>query len=112
MIRRPPRSTLFPYTTLFRSWLFMEPLFFQPFTHGQVVKFQAGIGQTDSHHEETHAHEDVHRQMSVLMISCPSPLHIYQRMVRNVQRIRDMAQALAHLGRLSTHLTARDRKST
>src|SRR2546425_6501536 len=24
MIRRPPRSTLFPYTTLFRSRLFME----------------------------------------------------------------------------------------
>src|SRR3712207_7409545 len=24
MIRRPPRSTLFPYTTLFRSWLFHE----------------------------------------------------------------------------------------
>src|SRR3712207_8915747 len=22
MIRRPPRSTLFPYTTLFRSWTF------------------------------------------------------------------------------------------
>ena len=21
MIRRPPRSTLFPYTTLFRSWI-------------------------------------------------------------------------------------------
>src|SRR3712207_8050766 len=26
MIRRPPRSTLFPYTTLFRSWRFFpEP---------------------------------------------------------------------------------------
>src|SRR5688572_32590872 len=24
MIRRPPRSTLFPYTTLFRSWLKVE----------------------------------------------------------------------------------------
>ncbi len=24
MIRRPPRSTLFPYTTLFRSWLFSK----------------------------------------------------------------------------------------
>src|SRR3989449_3615020 len=24
MIRRPPRSTLFPYTTLFRSWQFSE----------------------------------------------------------------------------------------
>src|SRR5687767_15229469 len=23
MIRRPPRSTLFPYTTLFRSWFFL-----------------------------------------------------------------------------------------
>src|SRR5256886_15312976 len=24
MIRRPPRSTLFPYTTLFRSWQFQQ----------------------------------------------------------------------------------------
>src|SRR3954462_11655146 len=26
MIRRPPRSTLFPYTTLFRSWLYHDAL--------------------------------------------------------------------------------------
>src|SRR3712207_6937086 len=26
MIRRPPRSTLFPYTTLFRSFLRLRPL--------------------------------------------------------------------------------------
>src|SRR5688572_32281531 len=25
MIRRPPRSTLFPYTTLFRSWTPLNP---------------------------------------------------------------------------------------
>src|SRR5256885_16769284 len=25
MIRRPPRSTLFPYTTLFRSWAAKQP---------------------------------------------------------------------------------------
>src|SRR2546430_8162708 len=25
MIRRPPRSTLFPYTTLFRSWVDLMP---------------------------------------------------------------------------------------
>src|SRR5690242_21053319 len=24
MIRRPPRSTLFPYTTLFRSWMYIR----------------------------------------------------------------------------------------
>src|SRR2546430_7891298 len=27
MIRRPPRSTLFPYTTLFRSWGFLSAKF-------------------------------------------------------------------------------------
>src|SRR5690606_41620749 len=32
MIRRPPRSTLFPYTTLFRSWPtgWVTPCFFVP----------------------------------------------------------------------------------
>src|SRR2546427_7735581 len=30
MIRRPPRSTLFPYTTLFRSASFLEP---HPMSH-------------------------------------------------------------------------------
>src|SRR3712207_9559259 len=33
MIRRPPRSTLFPYTTLFRSHRF--PGFYRPFTQSQ-----------------------------------------------------------------------------
>src|SRR3712207_8512382 len=28
MIRRPPRSTLFPYTTLFRSNVVLAPIFF------------------------------------------------------------------------------------
>src|SRR5690348_17578914 len=27
MIRRPPRSTLFPYTTLFRSWVIVKETF-------------------------------------------------------------------------------------
>src|SRR2546422_3323216 len=31
MIRRPPRSTLFPYTTLFRSLLFLAILCFAAF---------------------------------------------------------------------------------
>src|SRR3712207_8665755 len=32
MIRRPPRSTLFPYTTLFRSWHPMQQAFHE--AHG------------------------------------------------------------------------------
>src|SRR3712207_9196200 len=31
MIRRPPRSTLFPYTTLFRSLPYFAPANFEPF---------------------------------------------------------------------------------
>src|SRR2546427_1042334 len=30
MIRRPPRSTLFPYTTLFRSWIHVDDRFESP----------------------------------------------------------------------------------
>src|SRR3712207_4575633 len=43
MIRRPPRSTLFPYTTLFRSWMILlledgqHPLFLQAKEAGPSV---------------------------------------------------------------------------
>src|SRR3712207_9277510 len=40
MIRRPPRSTLFPYTTLFRSWA--TPLFFPPHERGADIAIEAG----------------------------------------------------------------------
>src|SRR3712207_7837436 len=40
MIRRPPRSTLFPYTTLFRS-----PLIKPDTTCGQIVADCSGISQ-------------------------------------------------------------------
>src|SRR3712207_3802913 len=34
MIRRPPRSTLFPYTTLFRSWQELAPIGRDPSSGG------------------------------------------------------------------------------
>ena len=36
MIRRPPRSTLFPYTTLFRS-VTREPEFHEPATYNKRI---------------------------------------------------------------------------
>src|SRR3712207_8134327 len=42
MIRRPPRSTLFPYTTLFRSWSKIEPRRKRPF--GAQAGRRAGFG--------------------------------------------------------------------
>src|SRR5258708_27002183 len=41
MIRRPPRSTLFPYTTLFRSGLPRPPG--PPIRHGQAMPGGEGI---------------------------------------------------------------------
>src|SRR6266498_2493894 len=48
MIRPPPRSTLFPYTTLFRSWsavtFFVVPvLLFEPVGVGQGLKRSAQL---------------------------------------------------------------------
>src|SRR2546429_3657244 len=42
MIRRPPRSTLFPYTTLFRSLEFQIEFLF-PLTHSRKLCVQPGI---------------------------------------------------------------------
>src|SRR3989441_12148495 len=41
MIRRPPRSTLFPYTTLFRS-LFVYNMFLRP-ADGELSRFAPGF---------------------------------------------------------------------
>src|SRR5256885_8276138 len=53
MIRRPPRSTLFPYTTLFRSYLAM--LF-----AGLMFWYQGLLGQADS----AQAHADLGIQLA------------------------------------------------
>src|SRR5260221_9042793 len=49
MIRRPPRSTLFPYTTLFRSWT--NPKYYQEYNQavwsGQVKACMFGCAATE-----------------------------------------------------------------
>src|SRR3712207_8319894 len=47
MIRRPPRSTLFPYTTLFRSLVFGE--------RGERVRLDGGDGQQRDDDDGPHA---------------------------------------------------------
>src|SRR5258708_29186416 len=39
MIRRPPRSTLFPYTTLFRSLAYLEDALFEELSNSDAKKF-------------------------------------------------------------------------
>src|SRR5256885_8888118 len=49
MIRRPPRSTLFPYTTLFRSRLAPERILLLTYDGGNLlIAAGAGTGKTRS----------------------------------------------------------------
>src|SRR5260221_10317553 len=67
MIRRPPRSTLFPYTTLFRSVLHAFTLGAHPY--GEVIRDSAGAlyGATvfggafrsEEHTSELQSHSDL-----------------------------------------------------
>src|SRR3712207_6968020 len=45
MIRRPPRSTLFPYTTLFRSDVQAAQRSLEVVHHGQDVEHEGEVGQ-------------------------------------------------------------------
>src|SRR5260370_19026619 len=63
MIRRPPRSTLFPYTTLFRSELLMEvdewTGFTRHFTHlktGDTAKDKTLLLRSEEHTSELQSH--------------------------------------------------------
>src|SRR5437763_8132851 len=52
LIRRPPRSTLFPYTTLFRSDTWGE-FFGSKFTHGAPFRLAVEAGVLDRSEEHT-----------------------------------------------------------
>src|SRR6266581_6908717 len=72
MIRRPPRSTLFPYTTLFRSESKSLSLCYRYFQHFYAVRWHScGIAVADSRNglmlpEVTHLE----------LLSCIAQLHI------------------------------------
>src|SRR5260221_10599490 len=61
MIRRPPRSTLFPYTTLFRSNLAVGIRPHQRTVHQVDAKDFAGVvfGRSEEHTSELQSHSDL-----------------------------------------------------
>src|SRR5688572_31171529 len=52
MIRRPPRSTLFPYTTLFRSFLIGVPRSGEPQLPGEFGEAAEQIERSEEHTSE------------------------------------------------------------
>src|SRR5436190_4019322 len=68
MIRRPPRSTLFPYTTLFRSNVPAELVIFPREGHGlrnepkhavELLKWQIYWFRSEEHTSELQSHSDL-----------------------------------------------------
>src|SRR5438034_2528103 len=67
IIRPPPRSTLFPYTTLFRSSMVTEQIISVDFKDGQFVKKGQVLAQLDpsslqrseEHTSELQSHSDL-----------------------------------------------------
>src|SRR5436190_17117502 len=66
MIRRPPRSTLFPYTTLFRSASLVVATFFATKTRNHeeeassgVIDLRAFFVRSEEHTSELQSHSDL-----------------------------------------------------
>src|SRR5207249_8093061 len=60
MIRRPPRSTLFPYTTLFRSQIVAEEQLVRPFAgEDHLDAALAGIKRSEEHTSELQSRFDL-----------------------------------------------------
>src|SRR2546429_1547723 len=59
MIRRPPRSTLFPYTTLFRSVQGLRQLHQHALGQPAVQVQQQGVAPQAAHHHAATAHHEV-----------------------------------------------------
>src|SRR5260221_9372708 len=65
MIRRPPRSTLFPYTTLFRSAQLEPHMLFNTLANLRVLvasdpqRAQAMLDRSEEHTSELQSHSDL-----------------------------------------------------
>src|SRR5260221_2501801 len=65
MIRRPPRSTLFPYTTLFRSTTWSARKSRKDASgraatpSGPVLRSSSGNGRSEEHTSELQSHSDI-----------------------------------------------------
>src|SRR2546422_8185677 len=81
MIRRPPRSTLFPYTTLFRSYVsekgkagcaaFLAKDFPRAFALAPNGAWASASGDTDPHkHAQTRSEEHTSELQSRLHLVC------------------------------------------
>src|SRR6476661_8175805 len=86
MIRRPPRSTLFPYTTLFRSWSAGGHRFLVLLT--RLAEVHVHVDQARAHQQtgrDLDHHSPVHREIAA---DLRDAIPVDQDVVRTVDAIR------------------------
>src|SRR3989442_10857084 len=96
MIRRPPRSTLFPYTTLFRSWTDCK-------TGSGAARSSLARPQRSGRSRVPRSEEHTSELQSRPHLVCRLLLEKKKRQMRNMERI---FQDLQRLGKLCTLLSA------
>src|SRR3989454_7773319 len=99
MIRRPPRSTLFPYTTLFRS------------LHQALVGLAHRLAREIEHADDAAFGDDRERKAAVQTAAFPQRLVLHARVVHGVLR-PDRLSALQNLARQAFTRAQGDRART
>ena len=107
MIRRPPRSTLFPYTTLFRSHLDPKLEFYntEKTTKGQHIKRAKELGII--HNNRVYDNDEIVRFSSIKLTALQNGCIVQMfKMLKAVakksglseQDLKDIAQEMANSG--------------
>src|SRR2546430_3446245 len=93
MIRRPPRSTLFPYTTLFRSWTTRPPNHCRPGRAGirgfatipvATINTSAAYSRSEEHTSELHSQSNL---VCRLLLEKKKTTHQHTRATTSLQRV-------------------------
>src|SRR5437773_8350144 len=97
MMRRPPRSTLFPYTTLFRSYLAAAALQSRIYAGSYLQVF--GQQRSEEHTSELQSHHDLvcrllleKKKSDYAILACPVVL-------ADTRRQRAMLNSKSHVAR-------------
>src|SRR5436190_8922412 len=85
MIRRPPRSTLFPYTTLFRShhWPIVLP---HKLRTECVATLRGNDARSEEHTSELQSHSDLVCRLLLEKKNKKKPQHTQNKKEQQVQR--------------------------
>src|SRR5437762_10700268 len=100
MIRRPPRSTLFPYTTLFRSPTIVTDEDFMP-TQTEFLKKRLPADESDSAEDPRRSEEHTSELQSPMYLVCRLLL---EKKKKNKIKQYQHRQTTSEQGKLTTKL--------